>query len=221
MANLMKIAQIYQNYKVMPNLQLHMYRVAAVGKYIAQSSQALVDEYEVTTTCLLHDMANIIKFDLEKFPHFVQPEGMEYWFAVQEDYKKKYGDDEHEATQKIGQELGVSPRIQELMHGVSFHYARQNYESDDFAQKICAYADMRVTPYGITSLAERLEDLERRYSSKYPSDEQRERRRIFSEYLRKIEQQIFAVSDIQADQVTEDVLEDLIANLKNFEIITA
>jgi 5'-deoxynucleotidase YfbR-like HD superfamily hydrolase len=57
----------------MRNLQLHQLRVAAVGQIICESIPDFDETEEVVTTCLLHDMGNIIKFDLNYFPEFLEP----------------------------------------------------------------------------------------------------------------------------------------------------
>ncbi len=64
----MTIQQLYEKYEIMPNLQLHMYRVAAVAKMICDHFQKPINKQEVIITCLLHDIGNIIKFDLFDFP---------------------------------------------------------------------------------------------------------------------------------------------------------
>ena len=59
-------------------------------------------------------MGNIIKFDLNYFPEFNQPLGLEYWKNIQNEFKEKYGKDEHEATQKILKELNIDKRVIEI-----------------------------------------------------------------------------------------------------------
>ena len=71
----MTILEIYEKYKIMPQLRTHMLRVAAVGKIVCdavnekvkQNRGEFVNTKNVVTACLLHDMGNIIKFDLNYF----------------------------------------------------------------------------------------------------------------------------------------------------------
>ncbi len=214
----MTIAQIYDHYRIMPNLQTHMYRVAGVGDCLCDHMQVKVDRDAVVAACLLHDMGNIIKFDLAVFPEFCEPEGLAYWQDVKDDFHAKYGWDEHVATQLIVKEIGVSARVYELINAIGFLEAKENFETQDLAKKICSYADMRVAPHGVVSLEARLADLEQRYGGKYPSVEDQEKRRTFRDYMQKIEKQIFAECDIRPEEITEESVQPLITTLRNFEV---
>jgi len=215
----MTIQQLYEKYEIMPNLQLHMYRVAAVAKMICDHFKKSINKQEVVITCLLHDIGNIIKFDLFDFPQFLEPLGFEYWYKVQIHYIKKYGNDEHVASQKIAEELGIDDRIRELMDSVSFIGATENYQTNDFAKKICSYADVRVTPFGVVSLEKRLADLEQRYGNKYPGEAMKKKRAEFQNYLRKMESQIFQNCSLKPEQITETAIAPIIQELKNVEAV--
>src|SRR3954452_25294278 len=95
-----KVSEIYSEYKIMPALQQHQLRVAAVAAMICDSLPG-TDKETVVIACLFHDMGNIIKSDLSYFPEFVQPEGLEYWEKVKQEYIQKYGSDENAATKEI------------------------------------------------------------------------------------------------------------------------
>lgn len=199
-------------------LQLHMLRVAAVAQQICTHFQRPVDDKAVVAASLLHDMGNILKFDLERFPEFLQPKGLAYWQQVKQDCAKKYGPDEHQATLQIARELGVSERVLELIDAVGFNKAEQNWASTDSGIKICAYADMRVSPFGVVSLEERLRDLEDRYSAKHTSQADAQRRAYFGSKLREIETQIFSHCSLFPHQITDSTVNDTIEALKRFEI---
>lgn len=90
----------------MPALMMHQVRVAGVAAYISDHIQGVsIDHDDIVTACLLHDMGNILKFDLHRFPAFLEPKGFVYWQQVQDDYRRMYGNDEHEATVKIVKEV--------------------------------------------------------------------------------------------------------------------
>jgi hypothetical protein len=203
----MTVAEIYQQYQIMPNLQQHMFRVAGVAELICQHISQQVDREEVITACLLHDMGNIIKFDLTYFPEFIQPQGLEYWQAVKDQFVAKYGQNPHHATIAIARELHASDRVVELIDAVAFNIAKQNWESSDFSRKICAYADMRVAPSGVVSLTERLEDGRKRY-------EKPGQKNTFSyamgAFLKKIEGQLFVACDLEPEDITSSSVESLI-----------
>ena len=48
----------------MPNLAMHQLRVAGVAMQICESLDTNIDTNSVVKACLLHDMGNIIKFNL-------------------------------------------------------------------------------------------------------------------------------------------------------------
>src|SRR3989344_4139901 len=152
------LRQIYTEYKIMPSLQLHQLRVASVAKLICGSFTKPVNEKEVVLACLFHDMGNILKFDLTVFPEFVEPEGLKYWQKVQEEYRAKYGSDQHEASLKIARGLGLSDAVLLCIDSVAFSKAERTFAEGSWEQKICEYADTRVSPSGVLSLRDRLEE---------------------------------------------------------------
>lgn len=150
----------------MPQLQTHQFRVAAVAKQICQAQMVPVDTESMVRACLIHDIANIIKFDLQRFPEFLQPHGLAYWQAVQQQYKKDYGNDEHQASLTIAAKLGQPQRIIDLIEGVGFAEIPAAAATSDLELKICCYADQRVTPFGVVSIQERLDEGRKRYAGR-------------------------------------------------------
>jgi hypothetical protein len=219
----MTIQDIYRKYQIMPNLQMHMYRVTGVAQQMCENisteAEGQLNINDILTTCLLHDMGNIIKFDLVRFPDFLGSEGLEFWQNVQNEYRQKYGQDEHEATVLIAQELQVSERVQQLILGVSFDHMEEVVVKNDLDQKICEYADDRVTPTGVTSLDLRLKDLEERYRHRYPSAEDQDKRKRFGELAKQLEQDIFTNLTITSADITDLTVNTRLENLRKFEII--
>ncbi len=82
--------EIYTAYEIMPSLQLHQLRVAAVAKLICQNFRQSVNERDVILACLFHDMGNTIKFEPKLMPSVYEPEGVEYWLQIKAEYIKKY-----------------------------------------------------------------------------------------------------------------------------------
>jgi hypothetical protein len=75
----MKILDIYKDYQIPDNLQLHQLRVAGVAKLTFDNWLSEKPDINlITSVCLLHDMGNIIKFDFEKFPQLVEGD-IEHW----------------------------------------------------------------------------------------------------------------------------------------------
>lgn len=215
------IIEIYNTYNLMPTLVEHQLRVGAVAKTIMDNlTEYQENNKEIVTACLLHDMGNIIKFDLQKSKEVLGQEiDVEYWQKVKAEFVSKYGKDEHHATLEIAKEIGVGEKVLEYINAIGFHTAEQNKESKDMGRKICAYSDMRVWPLGVVPLEKRLKDLRVRYELKRVqvggTEEDREK---FENSLREIEKQIFAFAGIQPGDITEASIKQAVLELKSYEI---
>ncbi len=217
----MTIQQIYDHYRILPMLQLHQLRVAGVARFIAGYLKTPVDMQLITEACLLHDMGNIIKFDLLMYPDFLKPDGYEYWFQVQSYFKQRYGENEFQANLKIAQEIGLRPEVQEIIGSISFTHVIQNFESENMALKISDYADTRVSPLKVVSLEERFVDLETRYGKRYSSEDEQRARKQFQDVMLQIQDQIFnQVSDITPQLITDEAINPLLESLRTTEITT-
>jgi hypothetical protein len=208
-----KIADIYEEYKIMPNLQMHQFRVAAVAKQVCDSFKEKIDSESIITACLLHDMGNIIKFRLRSFPDLMQNEDIDYWEKVQEDYIQRYGTDEHHATLLIAKELGIDEHILRIMDAIEFHNWSHTKEELSWENKIATYADSRVAPHGVLTLDGRLEDAVKRYSgTDRTMDEVRD---ALYASVREIEKEIFSHSSISSEDITDESVKEIIEELKN------
>lgn len=61
------ISEIYDDYRIVINLQEHQRRVAAVARIIADNFSGELDRTGVVEAALLHDMGNILKFKQDHF----------------------------------------------------------------------------------------------------------------------------------------------------------
>jgi len=216
----MTINEVYQNYQIIPILQLHQLRVASVGLKISQYFNQ-IDDQIITTSCLLHDMGNILKIDFDS-PLSVQTltenERNEYR-KIKLKTQEKYGDDEHLATLKILKEIGVKPEVYQLIEAMCFtQIINTDFLSSPLEHQICEYADMRVDPFSIVSLTARLEDLEQRYQQRHPTAQNKQNRLKFAQLMKSVEKQIFAQIELKPSMITESNLNDTIEHLKKFEI---
>ena len=202
----------------MPALQMHMFRVAGVASVICAYINIPVDRHSIISAALLHDMGNIIKFKMDIFPEFLQPEGQEYWQRVQKEYFNTYGHDEHVATIAIAKELGVNEKTMDLLNRIGFSKANLTYESPDFNLKIAAYSDMRVEPYGVVSLEKRVNDGRERNRERITSFADDSTFEKMVEYLRKIENQIFEKISVKPEEITEEKVQTHIQELKQFDL---
>jgi hypothetical protein len=165
---MLDIEFIYQKYEIPPNLQLHMKRVAALAKLIANNWQAdeSINSEVIIDACLLHDLGNIIKFDFVNFPELLGAEikNLEHWKAVKDRMISLYGSDEDLATVKIVRELNVSDEVLFIVENWGFRNFTRIAQSNNWNWKIAVYADHRISPSGIVTLKQNLENKQRRYS---------------------------------------------------------
>jgi len=195
------IQDIYNQYDIMPNLREHMFRVAAVGEMIVDHGNFSIDKDEIISALLLHDIGNIIKFELEAFPDFLEPQGLNYWQNIQQKNKEKYGESEYIAHEMIVRELGMSGKIISLVKSVGFSVMCNNVQSNDWQEKICNYADLRVNPYGTASLNDRMKDGRTRYRIA-----KKDERWDLVECAQQLEKQIFEQCDINPEDITDDAI---------------
>ncbi len=163
-------------------------------------------------------MGNIIKFDLDRFPEFLEPQGKKYWRKVMDEYIERYGNEEQLATMSIAQELGVSRGVLNLIDAIGFGRTEAIAKSKSYNGKVCAYSDMRVAPHGVVSLDDRIKDLHERYADRYPSKSDRDFRQKCESQARIIESQIFRHTQLQATDITDRAVSGTINRLRNFNI---
>jgi len=164
----MTIKQLYEKYDIMPQLATHMLRVGAVGKMVAENWIDGCDVKFVTDLCLIHDIGNIVKFDLinrneEKFGKI---DNALYWQQIQQNYWDKYGHDAHDATVEILQDAELHKFTNLITEEEKLYFAEAKDESlkqASVAAIILMYADCRVKPEGIVSYRARIDDLKARY----------------------------------------------------------
>jgi len=212
----MTVQEIYERYRILPSLQLHQLRVAAVGKLVCENSMLELDTESVVLAGLFHDMGNIIKSDLTLFPEFVEPEGIGHWQLVKEDFLAHYGSDEHEATAQIVREIGLPEQVCTLIDHIGFSKMEWIRDEASHEQQAAEYGDLRVAPHGIVSLTARLEESKRRYASKHstiPRTEETYERLATAAH--DIERMLFADSAIAPDDITEESAQALFAQFRD------
>lgn len=113
---------------------------------------------------LVHDLGNLVRFDLEKHSELLEEEqpNIEYWKLKKEEMKSKYGSDDHEATFKMLMEIDISDKAIEAIGSKSFVNVGTIKDSTSWPLKLLFYSDLRTMPFGIGSLKERNEELQAR-----------------------------------------------------------
>ncbi len=216
------IADIYGEYRIPPWLALHMYRVAAVAATVfdarrrVHGAESDTGRDDLISACLLHDMGNIIKFDFTILDAEVTKEGKDHWEIVRSDMIARYGRDEHHATLAILDELGVSPRVREIVDGIGFSKNEATLRSGDTLLQIAVYADSRVVPSGVNSLDERIRDMYVRYADRYPERAIETERQVKA--IHDIEQELFRDIPLTPADITETSIAAIREELPRFDI---
>jgi len=196
-----------------------MVRVAAVAQLICDKSTVELDIKNIVTACLVHDMGNLIKAKMDSMPELYEPEGVAYWTQVQVEMKEQYGADEHTATVAIVNEIAPGAKV---LHYVFDAIGTENtakvHADESLGAKIATYSDMRVGPFGIISIQERMEDLRSRYISRNKPGFSTEDINKREWMLEEIESVIFANSNIAASDITDESTQSLQKNLLDWEV---
>lgn len=203
----MKIAEIYKKFGVSPNLQEHMSRVCAVVSIIEKHwiGESHIDWELAKKMALIHDVGNIVKFDLNNHPEFLGKEqsNIEHWKKMQRQMIEKYGTDDNEATRKMLTEIGIDPKVVEKVFHKRFLNSIKTEESGDWSLKILYYADLRALPLGIGTLEGRFEDVRKRYNPVYTERPDFE---DLVEACRKIEKEIQENLDISVNEIDDEMV---------------
>jgi hypothetical protein len=119
-------------------------------------------------TMLLHDLGNLIKFDLrpEAPYHLMLPAELPFYTALQLLWRAKYGLEADEATCKLITKIPLKngPRISQIILDHTAGTLAATVAKNDWLQKLCDYTDFRIGPHGMLTLAERFIDLKHRYA---------------------------------------------------------
>jgi len=204
----MKVIDIYKKFGIPPNLQEHMFRVWGIVSFVEKhwdNADTIVDWNSLKRAALLHDLGNVVKFDLDKHPEFLGKEqsNIGHWKNVQKSIIEKYGSDDHEATEKMLKEIYVSQEILEVIQNKSFGNSVATKNSNNWPLKILYYADLRTLPLGIGTLKERISDVRKRMP-KYTS------RPDFEDLVsacKEIEKQIQDNLDIAVSEINDQAIE--------------
>lgn len=216
----MLIQKIYTHFHIPLTLQQHMLTVAAVGKFVVDHWRGpVIDGQVIVTTLLVHDLGNLVKFDLSENAKIID-RGLftDEWRGRQKEMREQYGTDSHVATQAMLHELQLPEKIQTLANGM---------DADDLCvflntpleQQICEYADIRVTPNGVVSMLERLEDFRKRYAH-YEGWSTEENYQKNIDCGHQIEANLQQHTSIDITTISAEKIEAYLVELRQFEIPT-
>jgi hypothetical protein len=211
----MNILSIYEQYKIPENLQLHMLRVAAVGKIICDHiSSQKIDADLIIKTLLLHDMGNIIKYKFNNTSMFSPEDSVkvESYKSTQAEFMRKYGNDADKATLQIIKEVTRNKQILELCKNCHGEMAHKYVNGEFWNESICYYADMRIGLNGILSVDQRFEDLKIRYPQEL------EKLEHYHKACKIIERKIQKMCAMNLESINDELIEDQFNQLKELDI---
>jgi hypothetical protein len=215
--------ELYEEYRIPPWLQLHQLRVAAVGRMVSENLGDQVDADLVIRTCLLHDIGAIVKFDFTYTTHtqlkdLCPPEDVPHWKEVQDDFRARYGTVEHEASDGILKELGAE-NVRTLFDELGFDKMGNILASDNVNAQAVQYGDMRVGPYGIVPLQERLADALKRYASFYAKEGRTDAQiRGYVTNGSALEERLFRDAALRPGDITDETAAPVIAELWDYPL---
>ena len=209
--------EIYDTYQVPPWLQEHQVRVAAVGKIIAEAYVKPIDTSLVVTTCLLHDVGAIVKFDFREtlLADLVNPGDVSHWERVQAQMREHYGVGEYGATDAILIELGAE-REREVFKQTGLTRLGDTLREGTYEARVVQYADTRVGPRGVMSVEERMKDARVRYAGK--GLKWFERLDEYHMLNLDLEKMVLADTTIDSGSITDATIAPVMEQLWDYEI---
>lgn len=163
----MTAREVYEKYKILPNLQQHLLRVTSLADFVQSKWQGPgLNKKTLLKSTLLHDLGSIVKFNLDN-PEFYGSEAknIEYWREVKKETVERYGTtNEHQATESMCREIGVEDEVLYVISNCGFSNYEEIVTSNNWELKVCTHCDHRTSPDGIISLKERLEEVINRYT---------------------------------------------------------
>lgn len=223
----MTIKDIYSKYPIPPNLQRHMFRVTSVAEIIYNSwiekKDLKIDV--ILKACLVHDVGNLLKFDLINNVNFLEEEAknVDSWRKIKSEMSEKFGPEEHKATEIICKEICLETKALWVVKNWGFGNFDKVLASNNWEYKICVYSDHRIGPFGTVKLKERFNEQRKRYEKqKHISVDINSHLSDRSEFLAncafKVEKQIQTKINRDLDSITDQEIKTNFANYLEYQI---
>lgn len=202
------IKQIYTKYNVPPNLQEHMYRVAAVSSLICDNWKLdNISKDDIIAVALVHDLGNIVKMDFESEQGLKmignEINNLDFWKEVKQKTINKYGSDDHIVTEQILNELLIDSNLITITKEHIFKNGENLIDSNSWNKKFAYYSDLRVGPYGVLTLEQRFTDLKERYKKKGQNYIYDPKLDILIECAFKIEKQLLDNTKLKQEMIND------------------
>ncbi len=216
------IIDVYSSYQIPKHLQIHMLRVTAFGALVSDrfDPNIVLDKESLVAAMLIHDMGNILKFDINVTRSLgvseVEINNIE---KTKSEYRQKYGNDEHSATYAIALELGVTSNAYHILTNMGSSKIKHMIGTDNWEVKIATYSDNRIDPRGVTTLTKRWQDVLERYKGRTDhrlgsSDEVEERKK----YSFDLEKQIQSKCNLDLQSIDNSTIASYIERVKGVVI---
>ena len=207
-----KVIDIYREYAIPENLQMHMLRVTACSKLIVDNWHGQkLNEASLYRVLLLHDMGNIVKISGSEISdrNFQQ---------IRKHFIEAYGYDDHAVSEAIGLELGLSEHEIYIMKNKIFILNDHIVDCQEYELKIGAYCDQRVAPESVMPLLGRLNEAKERYKDKPGSSMNNPKTDYLIQCAVKIEKQVMEYCDILPEQINDENISEYIDYFRGYEI---
>jgi hypothetical protein len=187
-----------------------MMMVAAVAELICDKCVKETNKEDVVAAALIHDLGNFVKmtFDGDTEIRLLDKEDhnkIELYKQKKKEFIEKYGPHDWKANELIAKEIGVNENVLYLLHHKEvFHAPREEWENN-FGLMIFFYADLRVSPNGVTGLEERLAEFRKRHKL-FEQKDQAEYSKKFNEFALKLEKEIFEYIKITPEAITNEAI---------------
>ncbi len=191
-----------------------MLRVAALGKIICEKlPTGSVQSSLVVKALFLHDMGNILKFDLSDTSLLAEEdkERVDDLLRVQHEFREQFGTTPDEATIAIIPTICSDPSVLKLYKDSQGSLVHQFVEEPIIEKKICYYGDMKIGPFGILPLEQRFADMNVRYPH------YREQHTTYLVHAQNIEQQLITATGYDIRNVDDMMLNKQFAVLLEME----
>lgn len=213
----MVITEIYDKYNLPPNLKDHHFRVAAVSLTVVNNWAGPKINCElIKRVCLIHDLGNLIKYDLNG--DLNKDMDKEFWSKIQGGLIDKYGLNEQEATVLMAKEFVADSNVLDTLYLLTSNMADEIAASGNWELKICLYGDVRVGPFGVVSLTERMAEWKERYKNRVGWEKEKKRYNEISQACVNIEDQISQKMKMSINQISNHSISKYLADLPNSQI---
>lgn len=158
------VQQAYNLLSIPKNLQEHHLRVAGLLQILCDNwTGDEINSHDIVLAGLFHDAANILKFNFNN-PDMMGDEAnrVDYWRQVQQEVITKYGNNIHQATLKMCQEANLSKPVLRIVDGLEWDRIKTVITKHNWPVALAIYADMRIGPFGLLSITERINNLHQR-----------------------------------------------------------